>query len=132
MVSDLVMFEEYLLFRNAADRARELAVRFEQQTGLSRSESGWAVLVPTDFESVNLPLVDGRPMLLEEYADRLEFELEVEAMEKESEDRSRADQEDYYFEEGGSSGYDSHDTPYGRFQAPRDQFGRTEPTGSGC
>lgn len=44
-MKELVVFEEYIDFISASRNAKEIAIRFNQETGIERKPNGWAVLV---------------------------------------------------------------------------------------
>ena len=54
----LSVLEKYSDFPSASRRAKELAVRFSQRTGIERNQEGWAVLVSQDVLSALLPVED--------------------------------------------------------------------------
>ena len=52
IMAELKLLEEHLIFKVAAKMARDLAVQHQIQTGLKRTPSGWAVLIPPDEVSI--------------------------------------------------------------------------------
>jgi hypothetical protein len=52
IMAELKLLEEHLIFQVAAKRARDLAVQHRIQTGLKRTPSGWAVLIPPNEVSI--------------------------------------------------------------------------------
>jgi len=134
-MSDLVQLETRLTFREAADRACELALQFKHQTGVHRSDSGWVVLVPSRFARPRHE-IDEEHLFSEEIEALEEVEAErrelAEELKDDQEDWARSDQEGWYYNDEDNYQEGSHDSQYGRFQAPRDSFGNTLPKGSGC
>lgn len=57
-MSALSVLEEHPDFASASRRAKELAVRFSQRTGIERIPEGWAVLVSQDVLSAHAPVED--------------------------------------------------------------------------
>ena len=51
-MAELKLLEEHLFFKIAAERARDLAVQHRILTGLKRTPSGWAVLIPPNKVSI--------------------------------------------------------------------------------
>ena len=47
-MKELFVFEEYIDFISASRNAKEIAIKFNQQTGIERKPNGWAVLVSED------------------------------------------------------------------------------------
>ena len=55
-MSALSVLEEYPDFASASHRAKELAIRYSQRTGIEQSPEGWAVLVSQDVLSALAPI----------------------------------------------------------------------------
>ena len=51
-MAELKLLEEHLIFKIAANRARDLAVQHRIQTCLKRTPNGWAVLIPPNEVSI--------------------------------------------------------------------------------
>ena len=134
-MADLVFLEEHPTFASASQRARALAIQHKQQTGVRSSPSGWEVLVPPHLSN---PAVRGYAADSDEYEpidygyEDDEREQIAQELEDDREDYARSEEDGWYYGDDQQPNRDEHDSQYGRFQAPRDPWGRTLPTGSGC
>jgi hypothetical protein len=134
-MSTLELLETYASFSLAAGRARAQAIELKRQTVVRRCNLGWEVLIFSDSTSESLgDEIDENQADDDEssYSEVDEdYEEIAEEIEGDREDFARSDEDGWYYGDESPPNNDGHDSAYGRFSAPRDPHGRTEPTGSG-
>ncbi len=108
MAKELSVFEEFPDFSAASKKARELAGKFGETTGVERRGTGWAVLVPPhmlpepeDFLDDFNPL-PGEPDTQDPFDEEYEKEVLEPLREEVNDDQdswARSDDDGWYYEE---------------------------------
>ncbi len=77
-MGELVSLQDFHTFREAAERAKALAIESESQTGVRRSESGWSVLASPKAARLESKLSDDRQEEMNDVTDvQLDYQREV-------------------------------------------------------
>lgn len=102
---EFLIIEEHPDFGSASRRAKELAVRFTERTGIERSSKGWAVLASSAVLSALVPPETEQTADLEDdsssYDDDYQKEVVeplIEEFQSDQDDWARSEEDGWFYE----------------------------------
>lgn len=95
---DLLVIEDHPDFGSASRRAKELAVRFTENTGIERNSTGWAVLASSAVLSAHVPPETEHAAELEHYSSPCDNDL-IEEFESDQDDWARSEEDGWFYED---------------------------------
>lgn len=101
----LLVLEEHPDFASASRKAKELAVRFKNCTGVERSPEGWAVLVPQDVLTALAPIEDSEAEYVD-YSDPYDDDYQkevvqplIEELQEDQDSYARSEEDGWFYED---------------------------------
>lgn len=105
-MAELVVAEDHLDFAAACRRAKELAARYQERTGVERSSKGWAVLVSRTTLLAISPHENEYADNVEDYSSSDDDEYQkqerqslIEEFRSNQDDWARSDEEGWFYED---------------------------------